>query len=230
MRRFVLLTAATIWAVGMLTVMGKRVAAEYVKPEAPQVQKQTVTLPCDVQDTQMVAQLIACYEGPFREDGSDEEVAGVAALLVENTGGTMISEGAVILDWGAERLVFELYALPAGGKVLVLEKDQKSYSGQQLTGCYGWERREYPENMGQVSVTDAGEGCMLVTNHTDGRVAAIRIRYKSYYAEADMYIGGICYETVVEDLDPGEQRMISPYHYLCGSSRVVCVTIEIEDK
>lgn len=227
-RRFMLLAVAAAWAVGMLTMMGKGAMVQNVELTEPEPQEQVLSMPCAVKDTQMVAQLLAYYEGPFREDGSDEEVAGVAALVVENAGGTMISEGAVILEWGNDRLVFELYALPAGERALILEKDQKTWREQQLTACYGWERREYPENMGHVSVTDAGAGCMLVTNHTDAAIAVARIRYKSYHEESGMYIGGICYETVVEALAPGEQRIISPYHYLCGTSRVVCVTVEAD--
>lgn len=228
MRRFLLLAAAVAWAAGMLSVMGKAVSAQSVQVIAVQPPQQMLTLPCPVEDTQMTAQMIVYYEGPFREDGSDQEVAGVAALVVENGGGTMISEGAVIIEQETDRLVFELFALPAGEKALVLEKDGKAYSGQTLMRCYGWERREYPENMGHVTVTKTGNMGMLITNRTDAEIPLTRIRYKSYHEESGMYIGGICYEVAVTNLTAGEQRIISPYHYLCDGSRIVCVNVEVE--
>lgn len=238
MRRFIILAVSVIWLTGMLTAMGKGVMGQEIPPAGTQqaeptqtqqiLQEQILSLPCKVQDTQMVARLLACYEGPFREDGSNEEVVDVAALVVENAGGTMISEGAVILEWEDDRLVFELYALPPGEKALVLEKNKKPWREDDLTACYGWERREYPENMGHVEVRDRGGCTMLVINHTDGSVPVTHIRYKRYDEESGMYIGGICYEVTVKALAPGEWREINPHHYVSGYSKVVSVTVQIE--
>lgn len=227
MRRLGILLGTVVWLAGMTTIVGCGMQS-YVLTVTPVVMPEALQLPCAVVDAQMQAKTMVWYEGPFREDGSDHEVAGVAALAVTNTGDTMIAKGAVIMEYENKRMVFEVYGLPAGETALVIEKDEAPYYGGQYTACYGWESREYPENMGHVSVLEAGGAKLLVVNRTDGRVPLVRIRFKSYDAESDMYIGGICYETVVKDLMPGERREISPYHFLCGSSKIVSVVIEAE--
>lgn len=227
MRRFGILLGSVVWLVGMAVIMGCGMEP-YVLAVTPVAQTEMLQLPCPVLDAQMEAKTMAWYEGPFREDGSDQEVTGVAALAVTNTGDTMIAKGAVIMEYEDKRMVFEVFGLPAGETALVLEKDQSPYCTDRLTACYGWESREYPENMGHISVQEAGDAKLLVINRTDGRMPVVRIRFKSYDAESQMYIGGICYETAVRDLLPGESREISPYHFLCGSSRVIGVTVEAE--
>ncbi len=194
--------------------------------ETPPTTIQAISLPCPVEDTALVAVGLARYEGPFWEDGSDDEVADVAALVIENTGGTHVAQGAVILDWGSDRLVFELSALPPGQRVLVLEKDRKAYLQTDFLSCYGWTRGVYPENMGIVTLEDMGGSSMAVTNHTQGEIAAVRILYKNFDSGSGMYIGGVSYTTLVTDLRPGEVRQITPYRYFCGYSRVITLFTE----
>jgi hypothetical protein len=167
---------------------------------------------------------MASYEGPFWEDSSDAEVVDTAALLVENTGG-FIAQGAVVMEWEDRRMVFELQDLPPGAKVLVLEKDKQRFCSQTPTGCYGWETESYPEDMGHVTAEDAGGMYMAVTNYTDGIVPVAEVRYRSCDPGSGMFIGGTSYGVEVRDLQPGERRLISPYHYASGSSEILYVTM-----
>ena len=227
MRRFGIVVGCVVWLSAVTMIVGFR-----MKPQDTAVitvmQPEGLVLPCAVQGVEMEAKAIAWYEGPFREDGSDEEVAGVSALIVTNTGDTMIGKGAVIMEFDDKRMVFEVFGLPAGETAMVLEKDQCAYYAGEFTACYGWESREYPEDMGHVTVYDAGGAEMLLTNRTNGRIPIVRVRYKTYDSDSDMYIGGICYEAEVKNLQPGEQRIITPYHFLCGSSKVISVVVEAE--
>lgn len=228
MRRMLLLITGALWSVAFFGLLCINAAAQYVAAREPEPTEACLQLPCQVADTQLMAQQLVIYEGAFREDGSDREVGETAALLITNEGGTMVSEGAVILDWGTDRMVFEIFGLPPGATVLVQEKDEKRFWGQDFTACYGWTRTEYPENMGAVTVEEAGGSCMLVINRSDGTVPLVRIRFKSWDKESGIYIGGICYSVEVEDLRPGETRVISPWHYVCGYSKVVCITTEYD--
>ena len=229
MRRMMLLVAGLGTGGFLFYLLCSGAAAQYVSARTLETAASCVSLPCPVEDTFLVALELAIYEGPFREDGTDEEVAGVAALVVENAGGNLVSEGAVVLEWGEDRLVFELSALPPGERVLILEKDKKTYRGQQLLGCYGWTREEYPEDPGFVAVEEYGGNGLLVTNRTNDTAPMVSIRFKSHDADSGMYIGGICYTVTVSDLQPGEKRVIKPYHYARGCSKVVCVTTETEE-
>lgn len=192
-----------------------------------QEQQRTRMLPGAVQGTFLQAVQLAAYEGPFWEDGTAEEAADVAALVVENTGGCYVSEGAVVLDWGEDRMVFELSWLPPGGKVLVLEKHRKPYRDIGDGACYGWASELYPENTGVVTVEQTGSAGLAFTNRTDGAIDGAAAMYKHYDQESGMYIGGITYSISVADLQPGESRTVTPWRYAAGYSRVVCVMTDV---
>ena len=134
------------------------------------------------------------------------------------------TQGAVVLEWEDRRMVFELWDIPPGARVLVLEKDKQRFFMGMPTGCYGWETESYPEDMGHVTAEDAGGMYIAVNNHTEGIVPVAEICYRSCDPGSGMYIGGISYRVEVRDLQPGERRIISPYHYASGSSEILYVT------
>ncbi len=184
--------------------------------------------PCSVAGTELTALQLARYEGPFWEDNTETEVVDVAALVIENTG-AFLSEGAVILEWEQERMVFEFYDLPPGERVLILEKDRKHFRQGMPLSCYGWEREAYHEDMGHVLVEDAGGAALSVTNQTNGIVPVTQISYKSRDPGSGMFIGGISYRVQVRNLLPGERRIVTPYHYANGSSEVLYVITWVEE-
>ncbi len=191
-------------------------------------QPMLVPFPCNVTGTELTALQLARYEGPFWEDNSETEVVDVAALVIENMG-TFFAEGAVILEWEQDRMVFEFYDLPPGERALILEKDRKRYRQGAPVVCYGWDREVYYENMGHVSVEDAGGAAMAVTNRTDGIVPVTQISYKTRDPGSGMFIGGISYRVQVRNLLPGERRIVTPYHYASGSSEILYVITWVEE-
>lgn len=184
--------------------------------------------PRSVMGTDLLAVRTVKYDGPFWEDGTNEEVSNVAALVIENQGGLLIAGGAVILEIGKERQIFELSFLPPGGSVLVLEKDRKLYSHQSPVTCYGWTKEEYPENPGLVSVETIGLGGLTLTNHTGTTVPNIQVHYKNYDSEMGMFLGGITYCVVETDLMPREVRMLNPDGFAVRDSRIVQVLQEMD--
>lgn len=184
--------------------------------------------PRSVMGTDLLAVRTVEYSGPFWEDGSNEEVLKVAALIVENQGELMVSSGAVIVEFGKDRMVFELSFLPPGGKVLVLEKERKYYSNESPVSCYGWTKKEYPENPGLISVESTGLNGMTITNHTGCTVPSIEVHYKNFNPESGMYMGGITYCIIEEDLMPREVRALSPDNFAARESRIVQVLQEMD--
>lgn len=179
--------------------------------------------PHTVMGTNLLALELQEYDGPFWEDGSNEEVFDIAALVVENQGGLMVAGGAVIVEMDAQRLVFEFSFLPPGGKALVLEKDRKRCPYETPIACYGWAREEYPENPGLVRVETVGLTGLYITNYTGCTVPGVEIHYKNYDNEKAMYIGGITYLVSEKDLMPREIRRVEPPNFASRESRVVCV-------
>lgn len=227
--RKAMLTAISVGMSGILLMMFViSVAWQWGNVHAQELPAQDLSFPYEIADTDMRALQLVRYEGPFWEDDSETEVADVAALLIENTGG-YLAEGAVVLEWEDARMVFELYDIPQNEKVLVLEKDRQRFQKGIPTACYGWKTEAYPENSGFVTVEDAGGMCMTIANVTDGKLPVVQICYKSCDPGSGMFIGGISYRTEVRDLLPGERRHISPYHYASGSSKVVQVMTWVEE-
>ncbi len=184
--------------------------------------------PRSVMGTDLLAVEAIPYTGPFWEDGSNEEVSGVAALVVENQGGLLVTSGAVILETKKEWMVFEISFLPPGGKVLVLEKDRKRYCAPSAISCYGWTREEYPENPGLVSAEAMGLNGLMLTNHTGSTVPDIQVHYKQYDPETGMFLGGISYCVTENDLMPREVRVLNPANFAARESRIVQILQEMD--
>lgn len=201
------------------------VAEQYTVVKAQELPPVTLVFPYPVTGTTLHAVALVEYEGPFWEDGSDEEVAGIAALLVKNAGDLQIARGAVILEWEDKRMVFEMTSLPPGTQALVLEKDKAAFRQGAPKKCYGWAREEYPEYNGAVQVREGD--VLTVINLTESVVPMVTVCFKNYDAAADMFIGGITYTAEARQLQPGECRTIAPYHYVCGNSRVVSITTAV---
>jgi len=117
-------------------------------------------------------------------------------------------------------------ALPPGERVLVLEKDRKTYCPCEEIVCYGWVKNAYPEHIPGVTVADNSLGVFCVINQSNALLERVTVTYKNYDTQSGMFIGGTSYRVEVERLQPGETRAISPYHYAQGSSRIVAVTAQ----
>lgn len=225
MRRVMLLVVGFSASAVLLVILCTSAAAQYMRTQQVLAQ-QPNRFPCPVEDTYLTALSLAGYEGPFWEDGTDEEVAGIAALVVENNSGLFVERGAVILSADGQTFVFELEALPPGERVLVLEKDRKTYCPCEEIVCYGWVKNAYPEHIPGVTVADNSLGVFCVINQSNALLERVTVTYKNYDTQSGMFIGGTSYRAEVERLQPGETRAISPYHYAQGSSRIVAVTAQ----
>ena len=184
--------------------------------------------PHSVMGTDLLAVNTVRYDGPFWEDGSNEMVYGVAGLVVENQSGLLVAGGAVILETEEDRLVFEISLLPPGGKVLVLEKERRSYTQETPIACYGWTKEEYPENPGLIAVEAQGLHSMTLTNHTGCTVPRVEVQYKNYDWDAGMFMGGISYCVEETDLMPREVRLLNPESFSVRESRIVLVLQEMD--
>lgn len=185
--------------------------------------------PRSVMGTDLLAVGTIRYDGPYWEDGSNDMVSGITALVVENQGGLLVTGGAVIVEMGKERMVFEFSFLPPGGKALILEKDRKPFSYQAPITCYGWTSEEYPENPGLVSVEFMGLSGLSLTNHTGCTVPEIEVQYKNYDPETGMFMGGITYCVQEKELLPREVRTVNPAHFSARESRVVRILQEMDE-
>lgn len=162
------------------------------------------------------------YTGTFFEDGSDEQVSDVTALMLYNPQQQMVRFGAVALEQEGQQLYFFVYCLPAGGRCLILEKQRSSYQESAVTDCrelsIRWQSDQRDE---QVRYVGFGES-LTVVNHSSQR-RSITVWYKHYDHEKECYLGGVAYSAYYFMVAPQEQRSLTPSHYHAGSSKVVAI-------
>ncbi len=185
-------------------------------------------LPQALQYTSLVARDLVGYDGPYLEDGSEEELIGVAALLLENTGSIGIEFAQIIVAQEGRELVFDATYIPPRSTVLVLEKNRRAFFRDPvesvrcrtlIPGSFDWAKDSI--------LTEPGEGFSLqVTNLTDRSFRFVRVFYKQFDGPEDLLIGGITFSAVIPDLAPGETRVITPYRYANGYSSIVAVVTE----
>lgn len=226
MGKWALLGAGLTVSFALLTALIGSGMAQYAQLSAPP-EAQRLQWPLQVENTQLVALELAEYEGPFYEDDSGEEVAGVTALVVENRGGTAVYQGRVELLRGDRWLIFDFTWLPPGAKVLVPERGRTPFQPLPVTGCKGWCTGIYPEYSGAVTAQALSGGIRLV-NHTTQTVAQVSVVYRTFDKESGMYIGGIACAVDMQKLPPGDVLLDCPYRYSPEDTRLVGVLVTAE--
>lgn len=188
-------------------------------------QSNNISFPYEISGTTLTVEHIGSYDGIFLEDGSDEEVNGIAAMVLKNTGENPVEYADISLKDGKKEFKFEVSDIPAGETVVVQEKNRKKYKERTYTSCSGimasMDELEMSEET--VHVEETEDGKLEITNLTEEEIPCVRIFYKFYMEEEETYVGGITYTAKVAELAPGESRNIIPSHYVSGNSRVMMV-------
>ena len=184
-----------------------------------------VTFPYKIPGTTLVVSSIISYEGIYLEDGSDEKIAGVAAILVTNEGKTAIEYTSITLMHKDNTLLFEASVIPAGASVVIQEKNRQDLPECKFSSCtaVAAELPTYSQFGENVKVIENGDGSLTVQNLTDQEIPCVRVFYKFYMREENTYVGGITYNAKVVNLKPNESQVITPSHYAEGYSQVVMV-------
>lgn len=198
----------------------------------PSDQASFLAFPREITGTQLVIQEVQAYSGSFVEDGSNDEMANIVAILVKNTGSDCVEYGEIRMESGETEHVFTFSLLESGESCVVLEETAASFSGNNYTSCsaqvVAMETREMSED--SVKVTETKNGALQIKNISDEKIPCIRIFYKNYSEEDGVYIGGIAYNAKVTGLDAGYTQLVNPSHYVAGQSKVLMVrTYESEE-
>ena len=185
----------------------------------------SITFPYSIPETNLVIRKIEAFDGIFLEDGSDEAVANVATMLLENHGDSDVEYGEIYIKCDDGDLRFEVSALPGGSSMIVQEKNKAQYKKGTYREC----RAEVAE-VGmlemceqKVKITEKGNDTLEVTNLTNETIPQVRIFYKYYMEEENVYVGGITYTAKIENLEKGSEQTVTPKHYMDDGSRVVMV-------
>ncbi len=225
-RGLLLVFAGLFWCAGVVALV-MFVSAGY-QPVVPAVAPMQVAklepvleFPYAIPGTNLVAEALAVYEGLYLEDGSCEEVAEVAALVLRNDGDEMLETGQVCMTQAGRELRFTFRFLPAGASVLVLDENRSVFCQGEVTRCIGSAIGSSEDATELVTLRETGMATILVTNPGTEKLRDVRIYFKNYDPQSNMYLGGIAYEINIHSLAPGQTQTCNPWYYVSGQSRIV---------
>lgn len=194
-------------------------------PPPTQPPKVLITLPYTIPGSTLFIQRVAGFDGVFLEDGSDSQINGVAMMLLQNVGMQAIEYAKITMTYDDKVLTFEVSALEPGGIVAVQEIGRNSCAAGDLLSCTADIAAVDSLGMAadQVSIQDNGDNTLTVTNLTDSEIVTVRVFYKYYMAEENVYVGGITFTAKISNLKANESVVINPSHYASGASKVVMI-------
>lgn len=215
---------------GAVVFIPDPVVPETTAPATTQPSVTKPTIPYDMGDGILLTKF-AGYNGVFLEDGSDRDIANVAAIAVQNPTGINIEYGDVTIVQGGQTYEFTYSDLPAGGRIVVMEKNAKGYADGELESVdqiYA-SIDSFPMTADQVTVVENADSTLTVTNVSGHDIPCVRVFYKYRMAE-NTFVGGITYTAKLTALGAGQSQTINPSHYIYGSSQVMMVrTFETAD-
>lgn len=226
MRRFVLLLIGVVTGCLLLSAFFKVTLEPFVSAQTiTSVSRQTVEFPIYLSDALCAVRLTA-YDGPFLEDGTDDEVIGVAALELMNTSSQMIERGRIILRCADQVLHFDFTDLPAGERLLALEEYRCYYARDVVFDCEMDLRYAAEPSTDRLLARIETPGYICVENSSEKAYEGVKVHYKTYNEQSDMYIGGVTYTAYVGRMEAGSKISVTPYHVAKGYTQIVKITHE----
>ena len=164
------------------------------------------------------------YSGAFIEDGTDEEVKNVLALQFKNSGSKDIQYAEYVFGYGKDTVSFKLSDLPAGQSCVVLEAGRHEFEKNEspsLISRVVAQVDEIPFARDEVLVVDNSDNTLTIMNLTEKEIPVVRVFYKNYDSEDNVFFGGITYTVTAENIPAGNGVMVTPEHFKSGDSVVV---------
>ena len=185
----------------------------------------TISFPYTIPGTSLVIRQISSYSGYFIEDASDREVSGIAAIVLTNNGGDLDFAG-IGISQGERNLAFSGSQIPAGATVIIQEQTGAAFSNDPyysatatVTPAVLDRAEEY------VKTEDNGDGTFFVINISEKTLPEVKVFFKNYLPEEDVYVGGITYSITLNDLEPDTAVEVTASHYDVRYTRFVKISI-----
>ncbi len=154
------------------------------------------------------------YSGIYYEDGSNEEVENVAAILVENRSEDFLEKATITYDASGKTATFVVTALPSGKKCWVLEQSRMEMTGGiefEFLDCVSGFRKDSSLNEELLGVTCEGD-VVTVANKGEEPLYSVCVYYKNTHDDGN-YLGGITYLISIEEIKGGESQEKRAGHF-----------------
>lgn len=164
----------------------------------------------------------ARFSGQFVEDGRDELVENVAAMLVTNRSEQYLDLATLTYDVDGHEAVFVVTGLPAGSSAWVMEAGRMTIPDDAkftLVDCVTAFRDDVTVDTDAVSIY-AEANMLTAVNNTRETLEGVFVYYKTLHTDGNFF-GGITYRVDFGDLDPGCAAEALAGHYSVENSRIV---------
>lgn len=181
----------------------------------------------NVADPNLKIESVGKYSGSFIEDGSDEPVKNVAAMLITNNSDQMLQIAEVSFKVNdTENATFKVTNLPAGTSTLVLESNKREFKAED-SYTYGETATGYMEPLGMEEdkfELFTEDGKITLKNKTKQSYKKVYVYYK-YVQLGGAYLGGITYRTPFENVAPGAEMEAIAAHFNPEGSQIMGIQI-----
>ena len=192
----------------------------------PQTGEAIISFPCHLPEYGLIIEKLAPYNGMFVEDGTNVTVQNVAMLLVKNIGDFPIEYTQIRMVCEQKELLFDISALPAGEMLVVQEKAGQTISDEGIATAASAlviQQADMEMSKDKIKVIDNGDNTLTVQNLTDETISTVRVFYKYYMEDENLFVGGIAFTVRITRLGAGASVSVQPSHYTSQTSRVVMV-------
>ncbi|MBQ8814940.1 MAG: hypothetical protein IJZ85_10655 [Lachnospiraceae bacterium] len=195
----------------------------------PEDDSQSDTKPTEPED-EVAYEDITCdrfagFSGQFVEDGRDDLVENVAAVLVTNHSDRFLNFAVLTYDIDGIPAVFVVSGLPAGESAWVMEYTRLTVSDNSV---FTYEdsitsfRDTVMVTTDQVTITADGSSLIAINNTTE-TLEDVYVYYKTVHTDGNFF-GGITYRVDFGDLEPGVPLETIAGHYAEDSSRIIRIS------
>ena len=171
---------------------------------------------------EIVCKDYALFSGRFVEDGRDELVQNVAAILVKNESDQFLDLATISYDIDGKSAAFLVTGLPAGKSAWVMEitRMQASHSSVfTYKDCIASFKSDVVLETDMFTVT--ADGNMLTATNTSGKTLNnVCVYYRAIHDDGN-YFGGITYLADFGTLAPGESLEVLAGHYAQGAAEII---------
>lgn len=170
-----------------------------------------------------ISTLAAGYDGAFLEDGSDDEVKNVLALLFKNNSEQDIQYAEYVFAVDGKPISFKVSDLPAGQQCVVLEASRHQRNTDEVLELVS--RVVAPVDMlpGSDKVVPVinEDNTITIMNLTQEELPVVRVFYKYFYPDENTFVGGITYTATATKVPAGGSVTIAPSHFEANASLIM---------
>ena len=192
------------------------------KPTEPQPTQPKPTEPPVVENVPLSVQRVVRFSGQFVEDGSDELVEHVLAILVTNVSDRFLDLGTVSYDVGGETASFVVTGLPPGRSAWVMESSRMRVNkgaDPDYIGCVTNYRSGVVSQTADITLRAEGNQ-LIAVNNTGATLENVFVYYKILHTDGNFF-GGITYLVDFGTIEPGGTARSIAGHYQEGKTEIV---------